>query len=468
MPTSCARRWSPAAPRPTASDVCYNGYRAGRPAFCIRCQRGDLLLTSPPWERLLPDCPPPIAAAASAALAACRAQWTAVDTTVLLNQVKVLDAMRAAGLAESHFAPSTGYGYSDAGRAKVDEIFARVFRAEAALVRIQFASGTHAIAAALFGALRPGDELVAAGTPYDTLQEVISQAPGSLREWGIRFREAPLDPEGLRASLSSGTSSVFLQRSGGYAQRPALPIAELGRLVAAVRSVCPQAAVIVDNCYGEFVEEQEPLEAGADLICGSLIKNPGGGLAPTGGYVAGRADLVEAAAARLTAPGIGSAVGANLGANRMLLQGLFLAPHVTGEALRGAIFTAAFFRQLGFTVRPGPEEPRTDLVQAVELGSAERLTAFCAAVQAASPVDARVRPEPWPMPGYDDPVIMAAGTFIQGSSIELSADGPMRPPFVAYLQGGLTREHVIWAAVRIAVALGRSGLLPGGGPARER
>lgn len=417
-------------------------------------------MTASLWHRLLPDLSPRLAHAAAAALSACRPLWSALDETVLLNQAKVLRAMQEAGVADTHFAGSTGYGYSDTGREKVEEVFARTFQAQAALVRVQFASGTHAIASGLFGALRPGDELIAAGTPYDTLQEVIHRAPGSLQDWGISYREVPIDPSALREAVTAQTKVVFIQRSRGYSLRPSLSVSAIGELIGAVRQANPHAICLVDNCYGEFVETQEPLEVGADLICGSLIKNPGGGIAPTGGYVAGRRDLVQAAAARLTAPGIGGEVGANLGVNRLFLQGFFLAPHVTGEALRGAIFTAAFFSRLGFTVSPGAAEARTDLIQAVELGGPDRLAAFCQAVQAASPVDAHVRPEPWAMPGYDDPVIMAAGTFIQGSSIELSADGPMRAPYAAYFQGGLTREHVLCAALRAAHTLAQKGLLP--------
>ncbi|MFZ5816623.1 MAG: aminotransferase class I/II-fold pyridoxal phosphate-dependent enzyme [Bacillota bacterium] len=417
------------------------------------------------WHRLLPSCPDRIAAAAAEALALVKPLWEAVDERVLLNQARVLRAFQEAGVADIHFAASTGYGYSDIGREKIEELFARTFRTEAALVRVQIASGTHAIATALFGALRPGDRLVAAaGAPYDTLRQVIHGAPGCLTEWGVRYEEVPLLPDGgvdipAVAAAAAGAACLFIQRSRGYSLRPTLSVAQIGEIIAAAKAANPGVAVVVDNCYGEFVEEREPSEVGADLTCGSLIKNPGGGIAPTGGYVVGRRELVERAAARLIAPGIGTEVGANLGVNRLLLQGLFLAPHVTGEALRGAQFTAAFFQLLGFGVRPGYAEERYDLVQAVELGSAEGLVAFCEAVQGASPVDAHVRPEPWDMPGYTDQVIMAAGTFVQGSSIELSADGPMRPPFAAYFQGGLTREHVIWAALNAANELAARGIL---------
>lgn len=417
------------------------------------------------WHRLIPDCPAPIAAAAAEALARVKPLWEALDERVLLNQAKVLRAFQEAGVADVHFAASTGYGYSDVGREKIEEVFARTFRTEAALVRVQFASGTHAIATGLFAALRPGDRLVAAaGAPYDTLRQVISGAPGCLTEWGVQYAEVPLRSDGTVdipavAAAAVGARCVFIQRSRGYSLRPPLSVAQIGEIIRAVKAANPEAVVVVDNCYGEFVEEREPSEVGADLTCGSLIKNPGGGIAPTGGYVVGRRDLVERAAARLIAPGIGTEVGANLGVNRLILQGFFLAPHVTGEALKGALFTAAFFAQLGFAVRPAYDEARYDLVQAVELGSAEGLIAFCGAVQRSSPVDAHVRPEPWDMPGYTDQVIMAAGTFVQGSSIELSADGPMRPPYTAYFQGGLTREHVIYAALNAANEMAARGIL---------
>jgi cystathionine beta-lyase family protein involved in aluminum resistance len=417
------------------------------------------------WQRMIPECPDWLAARAEGALAQVRSRWTAVDELVLVNQAKVLAAFQAEGVADSHFAASTGYGYSDVGREKIEAVFARVFGAEAGLVRVQFASGTHAIACGLFGALKAGQKLVAAaGAPYDTLRQVISGQPGSLTEWGVEYEEVPLRPDltvdiPAVAAAAKTAHVVFIQRSRGYSLRPTLSVAQIGEIIAAVKAANPAAICVVDNCYGEFTEELEPPQVGADLTCGSLIKNAGGGIAPTGGYVLGRRDLVERAAARLVAPGIGTEVGANLGVNRLFLQGLFLAPHITGEALRGAQFTAAFFAGLGYGVRPRWDENRSDLVQAVELGSGPALVAFCEAVQAASPVDAHVRPEPWAMPGYDDPVIMAAGTFVMGSSIELSADGPMRAPFAVYFQGGLTREHVMIAAVRSACALASRRLL---------
>lgn len=419
------------------------------------------------WTKLVDRLPARLAAAAAAALVAVRPHWDRIEETALYNQARVLTAFHAAGIAEYHFAASTGYGLGDAGRDAVEAVFAAAFGAEAALVRTQIASGTHAISLGLFGVLRPGDELVAAlGAPYDSLQPVIRGGTGSLADWGVVYREVPLlaagapDLAALQAALGPATRAVLIQRSRGYSLRPSLTVAQVGAVVAAVKAARPDVYCLVDNCYGEFTEEREPTAVGADLIMGSLIKNPGGGLAPTGGYVAGRPDLVAAAAARLTAPGIGAEVGASLGWNRLLLQGFFLAPHTVAEALCGAHFTAAFFTELGFRVRPAFDEPRTDLIQAVELGTPEALVAFCQAVQRAGPVDAHVRAEPEHMAGYADKVIMAAGTFIQGSSVELSADGPLRPPYAAYFQGGLTRQHVIWAALRAAAELAERGFVP--------
>lgn len=419
------------------------------------------------WQRLLPNAPAWLCAAAQDAMDRARPRWAAVEETVLLNQAKVLAAFQEAQISDIHFTFSTGYAYGDIGREKTEEVFSRVFRTEAALVRAQMVSGTHAIATGLFGALKPGDRLVCAvGAPYDTLRTVIQGPPGSLTEWGVIYQEVPLREDlsvdvhaVVAAARQTDTRVVFIQRSRGYSLRPSLTVAQIGEIIAAVKAARPDVICLVDNCYGEFTEESEPSEVGADLVCGSLIKNAGGGVAPTGGYVVGRRDLVERAAARLVAPGIGGEVGPSLGMTRHFLQGLFLAPHVTGEALKGAIFTAAFFGGLGFGVRPAYDAVRSDLVQAVELGTAEGLIAFCEAVQRSSPVDAHVRPEPWDMPGYTDQVIMAAGTFVMGSSIELSADGPMRAPYAAYFQGGLTREHVIWAALNAARSLADRGIL---------
>lgn len=418
------------------------------------------------WNELFPDLPERLQAAATAALAEVAPHWQRVEAIALYNQAKVLAAFQEAGVADHHFYPSSGYGLDDPGREKLEEVYATVFRAEAALVRWQIASGTHAIALGLFGVLRPGDELLAAvGAPYDSLQPVIRGGGGSLAEWGVAYREVPTRPDGypdlpaIQAAIAPRTRAVLIQRSRGYSLRPSLTVEQVGEVVAAVKAVRSDVLCLVDNCYGEFAESREPIEVGADLCMGSLIKNPGAGLAPTGGYVVGRRELVEQAAARLTAPGIAGEVGASLTGNRLLFQGLFLAPHTVAEAICGAHFSAAFFARLGLKVRPAFDEPRTDLIQAVELGSAEALVAFCQAVQRSSPVGAHVLPVPERMAGYSDPVIMAAGTFVQGSSIELSADGPLRPPYAAYFQGGLTRQHVILAAVRAARELHSRGLL---------
>lgn len=421
------------------------------------------------WQRLLPGCPERLERAAEAAMERVRPYWSRADELVLTNQAKVLRAFQACGVSDIHFAGTTGYAYGDIGREKIEQVFAHVFGTEAALVRVQFASGTHAIATGLFGALKAGDRLIAAaGAPYDTLRTVIQGAPGSLTEWGVTYEEVPLNaglavdiPAVARAAAQADARVVFIQRSRGYSLRPSLSPEQIGEIIAAVKAVNPKVICVVDNCYGEFTREIEPSNVGADLVCGSLIKNPGGGIAPTGGYVVGRRELVDRAAARLYAPGIAGEVGANLGQNRLILQGFFLAPHVTGEALKGAQFTAALFAELGYGVRPTYDAERYDLVQAVELGTAPGLVAFCEAVQRSSPVDAHVKPEPWDMPGYADQVIMAAGTFVMGSSIELSADGPMRAPYAAYFQGGLTREHVIWAALNAANELHARGHLPG-------
>lgn len=376
------------------------------------------------------------------------------------NHRKVLAAFAQEKVSDYHLKGSTGYGYGDQGREVLERVMARVLGAEAALVRSQIVSGTHAIALALFGVLRPGDELLCVtGNPYDTLEEVIGlkgRAAGSLTDWGVTYRQVELLPggmpdlEAIGEAISEKTRMVAIQRSRGYSWRPSLDIERLKELIAFIKGVKNDVVVFVDNCYGELVEAQEPTEVGADLIAGSLIKNLGGGLAPTGGYVAGREELVKLAANRWTAPGIGGAVGASLDLNRQLFQGLFLAPHVVGEALQGAVFTSGFFAELGFQVSPQYDELRTDLIQAIKLGSRELLQAFCRGLQQASPVDAHVVPEPWAMPGYQDQVIMAGGTFVQGSTIELSADGPMREPYAVYLQGGLCREHVKLGALLAA------------------
>lgn len=403
-----------------------------------------------------------------------RAINTAIQQVAFRNQQKVLNAFAAERVSEHHLKGSTGYGYGDQGRDTLERVFARVLGAEAALVRGQIVSGTHAIALALFGVLRPGDELLSVtGRPYDTLEQVIGLNPqaasgaptaGSLRDWGVSYRQVDLRPDGapdfeaINTAINPKTKMVAIQRSRGYSWQPAQTLAGLKELIGYVKNRKPEIIVFVDNCYGELVEDREPTQVGADLIAGSLIKNLGGGLAPAGGYVAGRQELVTLAANRWTAPGIGGAVGASPDYNRLLFQGLFMAPHIVGEALQGAVFAAALFSELGFPVSPAYDQPRSDLVQAIQLGSAERILAFCRGIQLASPVDSYVTPEPWEMPGYQDQVIMAGGTFVQGSTLELSADAPLRDPYTIYLQGGLCREHVkfgtLLAAERV-LSLGR-------------
>lgn len=394
--------------------------------------------------------------------------WRRIDQLALTNQRRVLEAFRAACVSDFHLRGSTGYGYGDAGREALEAVYARVFGGAAALVRPQIVSGTHALALCLFGVLRPGDELVAVqGKPYDTLQKVIAGAPGSLAEWGVRYTQVEPLPGGLvdEAAVTRAVErkprAVLLQRSGGYSWRRGLLLRQIEALTRLIKAISPATVIIVDNCYGEFVEEAEPPAVGADLCAGSLIKNPGGGIAPTGGYVVGRADLVELAASRLTAPGLGRAVGPTLDCQRLLFQGIFLAPHFVAEALKGAVFAARFFERLGFDVLPRFDEPRSDIVQGIRLGSPERLLAFCRAVQASSPVDAHVRPEGGPLPGYSDAVVMAAGTFIQGASLEFTADAPLREPYAVYLQGGLSKEHVVLGVMAAARAvLGEEGGQP--------
>ncbi len=368
------------------------------------------------------------------------------------NQLKVLRSFQKHEVNEFHFAPSTGYGYDDAGRSTLESIYADVFGGEAALVRPHIISGTHAIAICLFGLLRPGDELLyITGKPYDTLEEVVGvrgEGQGSLKDYGIGYRYVPLTPEGeidfpaVAEAITSKTKVIGIQRSRGYADRPSFTIAKLEEMIRFVKERNPELIVFVDNCYGEFTEEREPLQVGADIMAGSLIKNPGGGLVKTGGYIVGRKDLVKLASYRMAAPGIGAEGGASLYSLLEMYQGFFLAPHVVGEALKGAIFSSALLERLGFRTNPLWHEPRTDLIQSVEFGSAERLIAFCQGIQKAAPVDSHVTPYPSEMPGYADPVIMAAGTFIQGASIEFSADGPIRPPYLGFVQGGLTYSHV--------------------------
>ncbi len=378
------------------------------------------------------------------------AQFARIDTVARYNTQRVLSTFQTHRVAESYFSGTTGYGYDDLGRDKLDEIYADLFDTEDALVRLQFVNGTHAITCALFGALRPGDILVSAvGAPYDTLLGVIGAAEkgaGSLRDYGIGYRQVELvndapDVQGLAQAVGDPkVKAVLIQRSKGYSTRASLSVEEIGQLCAVVRSNNPNAAILVDNCYGEFVEAREPTHVGADLVVGSLIKNPGGGLAPTGAYIAGRRDLVEGAAMRLTCPGIGRECGCTLGNNRALYQGLFMAPHTVAQALKTAVFGARLMELLGFETEPNSGTIRHDIIQMIHLGSPERVRRFCKGIQSGAPVDSYVTPEPWDMPGYDCQVIMAAGSFIQGASIELSADAPMREPYTVYLQGGLTYE----------------------------
>ncbi len=377
-------------------------------------------------------------------------EFARIGAIAQANSQRVLAAFQKHRVAEGYFAGTTGYGYDDLGRDKLDEIYADLFGAEDALVRIQFVNGTHAIACALFGALKAGDVLVSAvGAPYDTLLGVVGAADkghGSLKDYGVEYRQVELkdnapDKEGLaRAVRDPRVKAVLIQRSRGYATRASLSVDEIGELCAIVRKNNPNAAILVDNCYGEFVEEQEPTHVGADLAVGSLIKNPGGGLAPTGAYIAGRRDLVEGAAMRLTCPGIGRECGSTLGNNRLLYQGLFLAPHTVSQAVKTAVFAARLMELLGYETDPRSDAARHDIIQMIHLGGPEAVRRFCKGIQSGAPVDSYVTPEPWVMPGYDCPVIMAAGAFIQGASIELSADAPMREPYTVYLQGGLTYE----------------------------
>ena len=399
-------------------------------------------------KNLFFEIPPALQAAADKALEASQTAFQRIERITEYNQQKVLSAFIEHRVSESHFVPTTGYGYGDRGRDVLDEVFAQVMGAEDALVRHSIVSGTHAITIALFGVLRPGDVLLAAtGTPYDTLLGVIgvgAHSDGSLKDYGVGYREVPLcndrpDLEGIQRALRDepAVKMVHIQRSRGYSLRPSLTVDEIGEIVRAVRAVREDVCIFVDNCYGEFVEETEPTAVGADLMAGSLIKNAGGGIAENGGYICGKARYVEQCSYRMTTPGLGREVGASLGHNRSLYMGLFHAPHVVGEALKTAVFAAALFGGFGYEVSPTPDELRADIIQAVRLGDAPSLVAFCQGMQQGAPVDAFVVPEPWDMPGYDDQVIMAAGAFTAGASIELSADAPLREPFAAYMQGGL-------------------------------
>ena len=377
-------------------------------------------------------------------------QFARIDAIAAANTEKVLAAFQKHRVAENYFAGTSGYGYDDLGRDKLDEIYADIFGTQAALVRIQFVNGTHAITCALFGALKAGDVLVSAvGAPYDTLLGaigVVDKGPGSLKDYGVEYRQVDLvddapDLAGMeRAVADPKVKAVLIQRSRGYATRASLSVAEIGEMCRRIKAVNPNVSILVDNCYGEFVEELEPTQVGADLIVGSLIKNPGGGLAPTGGYIAGRRDLVEGAAMRLTAPGIGGECGCTLGQNRLLYQGLFLAPHTVAQAVKTAVFAAGIMEQLGYETQPRSTDIRHDIIQMIHMRQPDALKKFCKGIQFGAPVDSYVTPEPWDMPGYDSQVIMAAGAFVQGASIELSADAPMREPYTVYLQGGLTYE----------------------------
>lgn len=375
-----------------------------------------------------------------------------IDEIKQLNQLKVIKAMQDNKLSDSHFNGTTGYGYDDRGRDVLDSVYANIFHAEDALVRHHIVSGTQALTLCLFGNLRPGDELVAiTGKPYDTLEEVIGirgENCGSLKEFGVTYKQVDLNKDGkpdleaIKATVSSKTKMAMIQRSRGYAWRDALSIEDIKNTIKAVKSINSNIIVMVDNCYGEFVEEVEPIEVGADIIAGSLIKNPGGGLAVTGGYIAGKQKLVEQCAYRLTSPGLGKEVGASLGNNRLMFQGLFMAPHVVSESLKGAVFCAALMKLVGFETLPDVDSKRSDIIQAVKFNNPDSLLAFCQGIQKGSPVDSYVTLQPWDMPGYDSQVIMAAGAFVQGSSIELSADAPIKEPYTAYMQGGLVYEHV--------------------------
>ena len=377
-------------------------------------------------------------------------QFRHIDQVAEFNQAKVIAAMQKNRVNATHFNLSTGYGYDDEGRDNLERVYADCFGTEAALVRPHITCGTHALALALGANLLPGDELLSpVGGPYDTLEEVIGirPSPCSLKEYGVSYRQVDLLPgggfdyDGIRAAINEKTKLITIQRSKGYATRPSYSVEEIGKLIAFCKECKPDVLCMVDNCYGEFVETQEPTNVGADMVVGSLIKNLGGGLAPTGGYICGRKSCIERCAYRLSAPGLGREVGANLGLLTSFYQGLFLAPTVVSSAVRGAVFAAGCYEKLGFRVVPGSGETRRDIIQAVELGSREAMVAFCKGIQSAAPVDSYVTPEPWAMPGYESEVIMAAGAFVQGASIELSADGPIRPPYAVYFQGGLTWFH---------------------------
>ena len=399
----------------------------------------------------------------------CASAFEKTDAIALYNTEKVLNALQKYEVAARHFAPTTGYGYDDVGRDTLEKLFAEIFDAEAAIVRPQIASGTHALSMCLFGLLRPGDELMyASGGPYDTLEEVIGVRgcpPGSLKEMGVSYAQVEmtadgrLDLEGIRAAMKPNTRVVAVQRSRGYSIRPSLMPEDIAPLAEMLHSEYPDAVLMVDNCYGEFVCEKEPTQYGADVCVGSLIKNPGGGLAPTGGYLVGREEVIERISYRLTAPGIGREVGSYAGSYQPFYQGLFMAPHVVAQAVKTAILAAAVCEEMGLKSSPASDARRTDIIQALEWGNPERLIAFCQGIQTASPIDSMALPEPWDMPGYQHQVIMAAGTFVSGASIELSADAPMREPFASYLQGGLTYSHGKLALIRTLEYMRKKGCL---------
>lgn len=395
-------------------------------------------------------------------------RFSEIDAIAEYNQMKVLKAMQECQVSEACLLGTTGYGYNDLGRDTLEEVYAKVFHTEDALVRPQITCGTHALALALMSNLRPGDELLSpVGKPYDTLEEVIGirDSKGSLAEYGITYSQVDLLPdggfdfEGIKNSINERTKLVTIQRSKGYQTRPTLSVARIGELISFIKEIKPDVICMVDNCYGEFVETIEPTDVGADMVVGSLIKNPGGGLAPIGGYIAGKRECVENAAFRLTSPGLGKEVGASLGILKDFYQGLFLAPTVTAGALKGAIFAANIYENLGYSVIPDGKESRHDIIQAVTFGTAEGVIAFCEGIQAAAPVDSHVTPEPWDMPGYDAQVIMAAGAFVSGSSIELSADGPIKPPYAVYFQGGLTWQHAKFGILKSLQSLVNKGIV---------
>ncbi len=395
-------------------------------------------------------------------------RWTQIDALSEFNQLKVIEAMQKNQVSEACLLGTTGYGYNDLGRDKLERVYADLCHAQDALVRPQITCGTHALALALMSNLRPGDELLSpVGKPYDTLEEVIGIRPakGSLKEYGISYRQVDLLPDGsfdydrIKAAINQKTKLVTIQRSKGYQTRPTLSVKRIGELIAFVKEIKPDVICMVDNCYGEFTETIEPTDVGADLAVGSLIKNPGGGLAPIGGYLVGRKDCIENAAYRLTSPGLGKEVGASLSALPAFYQGLFLAPSVTANALKAAVFAANLYEGLGFSVIPNGQESRHDIIQAVTFGKPEGVIAFCQGIQQAAAVDGHVTPQPWDMPGYDSPVIMAAGAFVSGSSIELSADGPIKPPFTVYFQGGLTWQHGKFGIMKSLQKLVEKGMI---------